>query len=177
MTAHNCRSEMKLPALFYILIITIFLAPAVALAQPAAETPAPAVEKISVFPSRLQMRAGDEMRFLVTAHLSDGFEEDVTDKAELRVSNGDFAAVSGGGIINAKAPGSGTVSAVYAGHQVEIPVEIQPRGVADAPTFVRDILPVLSKAGCSAGSCHAKPDGQNGFRLSVGTPRFPGVAG
>ncbi|MEQ1862120.1 MAG: DUF1553 domain-containing protein [Chthoniobacteraceae bacterium] len=35
------------------------------------------------------------------------------------------------------------------------------------PSFLRDVLPVLSKAGCNAGACHAKPDGQNGFRLSV----------
>jgi hypothetical protein len=32
---------------------------------------------------------------------------------------------------------------------------------------MRDVLPVLSKAGCNAGACHAKADGQNGFRLSV----------
>ncbi|MBL9139976.1 MAG: DUF1553 domain-containing protein [Verrucomicrobiales bacterium] len=36
-----------------------------------------------------------------------------------------------------------------------------------APSFVGDILPILSKAGCSAGSCHARADGQNGFKLSV----------
>ena len=36
-----------------------------------------------------------------------------------------------------------------------------------APSFMRDVLPVLSKAGCNAGSCHAKPDGQNGFKLTV----------
>ena len=35
------------------------------------------------------------------------------------------------------------------------------------PTFVHDVLPALSKAGCMAGSCHAKPEGQNGFKLSV----------
>lgn len=34
-------------------------------------------------------------------------------------------------------------------------------------SFVNDILPVLSKAGCNAGSCHSKPEGQNGFKLSV----------
>ena len=43
---------------------------------------------------------------------------------------------------------------------------------ADAPaekplSFIADILPVLSKAGCNAGSCHAKPEGQAGFKLSV----------
>lgn len=36
-----------------------------------------------------------------------------------------------------------------------------------APSFVHDVLPLLSKAGCSAGACHAKPEGQNGFKLSV----------
>ena len=36
-----------------------------------------------------------------------------------------------------------------------------------SPSFVRDVLPILSKAGCNAGACHAKPEGQNGFRLTV----------
>jgi WD40 repeat protein len=36
-----------------------------------------------------------------------------------------------------------------------------------SPSFVRDVLPALSKAGCMAGSCHAKAEGQNGFKLSV----------
>ncbi len=38
----------------------------------------------------------------------------------------------------------------------------------DAPlSFVRDILPIMSKAGCNMGSCHAKSTGQAGFKLSV----------
>lgn len=40
-------------------------------------------------------------------------------------------------------------------------------GKGPTPSFVRDVLPALSKAGCMAGSCHAKADGQNGFKLSV----------
>ena len=36
-----------------------------------------------------------------------------------------------------------------------------------APSFVRDVLPMMAKAGCMAGSCHAKAEGQNGFKLSV----------
>lgn len=39
--------------------------------------------------------------------------------------------------------------------------------IATAPSFVRDVLPMLAKAGCMAGSCHAKAEGQNGFKLSV----------
>lgn len=36
-----------------------------------------------------------------------------------------------------------------------------------SPSFVRDILPELTAAGCGMGKCHAKPNGQNGFRLSI----------
>jgi WD40 repeat protein len=36
-----------------------------------------------------------------------------------------------------------------------------------SPSFVRDVLPVMAKAGCMAGACHAKAEGQNGFKLSV----------
>jgi hypothetical protein len=34
-------------------------------------------------------------------------------------------------------------------------------------SFVNDVMPVLAKAGCSAGGCHAKPEGQNNFKLSI----------
>src|SRR4051812_35226989 len=35
-------------------------------------------------------------------------------------------------------------------------------------TFVNDISPILTKAGCNAGACHAKAGmGQRGFRLSL----------
>lgn len=35
-------------------------------------------------------------------------------------------------------------------------------------SFVNDIVPLLTKAGCNAGSCHAKAGGgQNGFQLSL----------
>jgi len=33
--------------------------------------------------------------------------------------------------------------------------------------FVRDIEPLLSKAGCNAGTCHGSAKGKNGFKLSL----------
>jgi hypothetical protein len=44
----------------------------------------------------------------------------------------------------------------------------RPAGAAERPvSFVNDIGPVLTKAGCNAGVCHAKAGGQNGFQLSL----------
>lgn len=45
-------------------------------------------------------------------------------------------------------------------------------GLADEPArplgFVNDVMPILTKASCNSGSCHAKAgNGQNGFRLSL----------
>ena len=42
-----------------------------------------------------------------------------------------------------------------------------PAAIAAAPTFERDIQPILTKAGCNAGACHGKARGQNGFQLSL----------
>lgn len=35
------------------------------------------------------------------------------------------------------------------------------------PSFLNEVVPVLTKAGCNQGSCHGKGAGQNGFRLSL----------
>jgi hypothetical protein len=43
--------------------------------------------------------------------------------------------------------------------------------VADAeeakPTFLRDVAPILNKAGCTSGPCHGAAKGKNGFKLSL----------
>ena len=40
-------------------------------------------------------------------------------------------------------------------------------GSADVPSFVNDILPLLTRFDCNSGGCHGKLAGQNGFRLSL----------
>ena len=48
---------------------------------------------------------------------------------------------------------------------------VQPNNlVASEPkiSFVNDVIPVITRAGCNMGSCHAKAGGgQNGFQLSL----------
>src|ERR1700710_1594597 len=35
------------------------------------------------------------------------------------------------------------------------------------PSFVSDVVPVLTRLGCNSGGCHGKLAGQNGFKLSL----------
>lgn len=38
---------------------------------------------------------------------------------------------------------------------------------AAKPSFLRDVVPILTRYGCNSGGCHGKATGQNGFRLSL----------
>jgi hypothetical protein len=38
---------------------------------------------------------------------------------------------------------------------------------AATPSFVNDVVPILTRYGCNQGACHGKGAGQNGFRLSL----------
>src|SRR5262245_37921122 len=46
-------------------------------------------------------------------------------------------------------------------------VAVLPVGGNDAVTFERDVMAVLSKAGCNLGACHGNQDGKGGFKLSL----------
>src|SRR4051794_25007214 len=47
------------------------------------------------------------------------------------------------------------------------PVTSDGVGAGQAPSFLNDVVPVLTRLGCNQGSCHGKGAGQNGFRLSL----------
>lgn len=46
-------------------------------------------------------------------------------------------------------------------------VSIRADEAALTPSFLNDVIPLLTKLGCNQGSCHGKAAGQNGFRLSL----------
>ena len=44
---------------------------------------------------------------------------------------------------------------------------IAQRTAPPSATFLRDVAPILNKAGCTAGACHGAAKGKNGFKLSL----------
>ncbi len=40
-------------------------------------------------------------------------------------------------------------------------------GAEEAPSFRRDVMPILFRAGCNAGTCHGSARGKDGFMLSL----------
>ena len=63
----------------------------------------------------------------------------------------------------------GTTEIIVRDGEAVARVPVSVAGIAAPPpvSFRRQIVPILSKAGCNSGGCHGKAEGQNGFKLSV----------
>jgi len=110
-------------------------------------------------------------QILVTATAADGRTDersaDLTMNAAYRSANPQIAAVSDAGRVTAVGNGEAEILVTVSGETR--PVKVQVAGIAADPkiSFAREIIPILSKAGCNAGACHASQFGKAGFKLSV----------
>lgn len=93
--------------------------------------------------------------------------EDRTRDAAYVVEPADLLAIDATGAVRGLRDGAGVLTVTVADRTVRLPVQVT--GCASAPEvdFLRDVRPVLTKAGCAAGACHAAQHGQGGFKLSV----------
>lgn len=92
---------------------------------------------------------------------------DLTHQAHYVSSDPRIVTVSDSGLLLAQGNGSATVSISAAGMTHTVAVTV--KGVVSRPAlgFIEHVMPVLSKAGCNAGACHASQYGKGGFKLSV----------
>ncbi|MEY2410977.1 MAG: hypothetical protein QOF48_3647 [Verrucomicrobiota bacterium] len=122
---------------------------------------------LEIQPDRLKFTSRNEYaQMLVTAKLDNGETVDVTRTAKLEAP-ARLAAISPRGVIEPRANGSGTLQISYGGRTTSARLEISGQTDGFHADFVRDVNPVLAKAGCNAGTCHGAKDGKNGFKLSL----------
>ena len=91
---------------------------------------------------------------------------DLTTVATYVVRDPTVARVDVQGRLTAVGNGDTTVSIRYESLSHEIPITVR-QVESTSIEFTRDILPILSKAGCSAGACHASQFGKGDFKLSI----------
>src|SRR5207248_1062015 len=70
------------------------------------------------------------------------------------------------GYIRPKGQGKAEVTVSVGTLQTKVPVAVKDAAVPEIH-FVRDVMPVLSRVGCNAGTCHGAAKGKNGFKLSL----------
>ena len=126
------------------------------------------VKAIAIDPPEIHLSQDEPLAsILLGAQAPDGTVTDVTTAARYANNFSDVFEITPALQIRAKKPGRALLTAHYKGKRVEAGVVVATNASSSGVSFVRDVLPALSKAGCNAGACHAKPEGQNGFKLSV----------
>src|SRR4026207_2293049 len=127
---------------------------------------APAVKALRLEPSSLALKdARDERRVLVLGKLDGDKWIDLTSEAKLR-SDAAFIKIDPAGYIRGTEKGTADVVVSAGGLETKLSVKVED-AVAHPMRFVRDVEPVISKAGCNAGTCHGSAKGKNGFKLSL----------
>lgn len=124
------------------------------------------VVSITAHPQSLQFNTPyDYSQVVITAHMADGTKRDLT--RTVKIDAPACIELTSGGLATYKQTGTGNLRLTYEGHSVEIPVTCNGETKDYNTSFVRDVMPVLSRLGCNAGTCHGSQQGKNGFKLSL----------
>jgi len=103
---------------------------------------------------------------VITAQLASGAKVDVTRHAKYVLST-PIATLSRAGLVKPLANGKAQLTIAVGGKSANIDVEVTGFDVPLKPDFIRDVAPILARAGCNQGTCHGAQQGKNGFKLSL----------
>lgn len=121
---------------------------------------------IEALPARIDLaHAYDYRQLLVSGHTEAGEVIDVT--RMVQVQSPDVLSITPTGIVRPKANGEGQLKLTLGDQSIMVPVTVKGQGAEYSVSFVRDVMPTLSKLGCNAGTCHGAQEGKNGFKLSL----------
>lgn len=106
-------------------------------------------------------------QLIVTGCDENNVSADVTHLVDYQFADPSIARIESSGQVQPLRDGKTQLIISHQGYQVTIDVEVCAFTNPPPISFRHQIIPILSKAGCNAGGCHGKAEGQQGFRLSV----------
>ncbi|MBP90026.1 MAG: S-layer related protein (Precursor) [Planctomycetaceae bacterium] len=109
----------------------------------------------------------ERVQLLATAHSDGGRPIDATQAARWMSLTPNIVTVDQSGLVSPRAEGSGRIQVRYGRQSLEVEVNVIFKGAKAAASFRDHVIPVLTKAGCNQGACHASQFGKGGFKLSV----------
>src|SRR6516162_4885605 len=125
------------------------------------------VVKVEAQPAAVTLKGPfDYVQLLLTGQLDSGERIDVTRMATIDAP-AKLVRLAATGLVRPVGDGAGELKATVGGQSVMVPVKVSGQKEPPQVSFVRDVMPVLSKAGCNAGTCHGAAKGKNGFKLSL----------
>ncbi len=103
---------------------------------------------------------------LVKAKLASGDLIDVTRDVEFKI-NPQIAVIDGQGLLQPRGNGQQVLTATLFGKSATAAVTVSGMKHMPKVDFYRDVTPILSKLGCTQGTCHGADKGKAGFKLSL----------
>lgn len=134
---------------------------------PAVCSGAASLTELRVYPDSVNLTTqNDRQSLVVQAAYADGVTRDVTREARFTLGNRALAKIQNA-VVTPVADGQTELQVTFGGRTVTLPVKVARAQVAEPVSFTRDVIPVLTKAGCNAGGCHGASRGKDGFMLSL----------
>ncbi len=122
---------------------------------------------LTVFPPQVSLSGPrDEQRLGVLGEGPDGKQRDLSRDAAFRSSNDAVARIEGG-VVRPAGDGDAVITVEAGGRSATVPVKVRGSAAETPVSFGREVVPVLTKAGCNQGACHGAQHGRGGFRLSL----------
>ncbi|MDA1014095.1 MAG: DUF1549 domain-containing protein [Planctomycetota bacterium] len=109
----------------------------------------------------------DQQQLVVTGHHANSGVSDVTHQVSFKAADAGIVRIDAGGLVAPVADGTTSIAIESQGVSLSIPVRVTSCNADQPINFTNEIVPILTKLGCNAGSCHGKAEGQNGFKLSL----------
>jgi len=94
------------------------------------------IERVEVFPREAVLDSAGKQQLLVTAHLSNGHQEDITDEVLYASNNVDVVKVSSEGLVEAVKPGETAVLVRAPGYNLSANIGVVSQPVANYPKIV-----------------------------------------
>ena len=133
----------------------------------AASADEPAWTSLAVYPPEITLSTADDyQRVVVVATRADGVTADVTGEVEKSLVDEAIASFDGA-MLRPKADGATQLVVKFAGLEATIPVTAASAAEERPVSFMFDVMPVFTRAGCNTGSCHGTARGKDGFRISL----------
>src|SRR5207244_4797212 len=126
------------------------------------------VKGLSVFPTRITLDGQrDSQRLGVLGRYADGRLKDLSREAKYTSASPNVARVDAAGIVQPVSDGETVIHVIASGQTVSVPVRVKGSTADQLMDFTREVLPVLTRAGCNQGACHGGQHGRGGFKLSL----------
>ena len=123
--------------------------------------------ELRIYPQTIALNgARDSHRVIAQTVFADGITTGVTAHLGLKIADQSIARLENGRVFPT-ADGKTILTVTYKNFTKEIPITVADSQTDDVLSFQLDVMPVFSRTGCNAGSCHGAARGKDGFRLSL----------